>query len=116
MNVPSSCVCTLNVRTAPVPNEPCSFEAVGPTPSKLRGSFGNGALRTFSVKTDLDGTLTARLVSPTKAKMRLALYNAGTLVLRGTTIRYQICGERTLTLKVERISGRGAFTVNLSKP
>jgi hypothetical protein len=37
-------------------------------------------------------------------------------VLRGTTIRYQICGERTLTLKVERISGRGAFTVNVSKP
>ena len=48
--------------------------------------------------------------------MRLALYNQGTLVLRGTTIRYEICGERALTLKVERISGRGAFTVNVSKP
>jgi hypothetical protein len=88
----------------------------GPTASKLRGSFGAGVARTFTVKTQLDGTLTARLVSPTKAKMRLALYNNGTLVLRGTTIRYQICGERALTLKVERISGRGAFTVNISKP
>lgn len=88
----------------------------GPTASKLRGSFGTGVVRTFKVQTQLDGSFTARLAAPTKAKMRLALYNNGTLVQRGTTIRYEICGERALTLKVERISGRGAFTVNVSKP
>jgi hypothetical protein len=88
----------------------------GPTASKLRGSFGTGVARTFKVRTQLDGSFTARLTAPTKAKMRLALYNGGTLVQRGATIRYEICGERTLTLKVERISGRGAFTVNVSKP
>jgi hypothetical protein len=88
----------------------------GPTASRLHGSFGTGVVRTFSVKTQLDGTFNARLVSPTKAKMQLALYNNGTLVLRGTSIRYQICGKRTLTLKVQRLSGRGAFTVNVSKP
>jgi hypothetical protein len=88
----------------------------GPTASKLRGSFGTGVVRTFKVQTQLDGSFTAHLAAPTKAKMRLALYNSGTLVQRGTTIRYEICGERTLTLKVERISGRGAFTVNISKP
>jgi hypothetical protein len=89
---------------------------VGPTVSKLRGSFGNGVVRTFSVKTQLDGSFVARLTSPTKAKMRLALYSGSTLVQRGTTIRYEICGERALKLKVERISGRGAFTVSVSKP
>ena len=89
---------------------------VGPTASKLHGSFGTGVVRTFRVQTQLDGTFTARLISPTQAKMRLALYNAGTLVLRGTSIRYEICGERSLTLKVERLSGRGAFTINVSKP
>jgi hypothetical protein len=88
----------------------------GPTASKLRGSFGTGVVRTFKVQTQLDGSFVARLTAPTKAKMRLALYNRGTLVQRGQTIRYEICGERTLTLKVERISGRGAFTVNVSKP
>ena len=88
----------------------------GPTVSKLHGSFGTGVVRTFKVRTQLDGTLNARLISPTKAKMRVALYNSGTLVLRGTSIRYQICGERNLTLKVERLSGRGAFTVNVTKP
>jgi hypothetical protein len=88
----------------------------GPTASKLRGSFGIGVVRTFSVKTQLDGSFTARLVAPTKAKMRLALYNGGTLVTRGTSVRYEICGQRKLTLKVERLTGRGAFTVNVSKP
>jgi hypothetical protein len=89
---------------------------VAPTVSKLHGSFGTGVVRTFRVQTQLDGTFTARLISPTQAKMRLALYNAGTLVLRGTSIRYEICGERSLTLKVERFSGRGAFTISVSKP
>jgi hypothetical protein len=87
-----------------------------PTAVNLHGSFGTGVVRTFSVKTQLDGSFTARLVSPTKAKMRLALYNGSTLVLRGTSIRYQICGQRTLTLKVERQSGRGSFTINVTRP
>jgi hypothetical protein len=89
---------------------------VAPTVSKLHGSFGTGVVRTFKVQTQLDGVLNARLTSPKKSKMQLALYNAGTLVMRGTTIRYEICGERTLTLKVQRLSGRGAFTVNVTRP
>jgi hypothetical protein len=88
----------------------------GPTTSQLHGSFGTGVVRTFRVKTQLDGSFKARLASPAKAKLRLALYDGSTLAQRGTTIRYEICGQRTLTLKVERLSGRGAFTVNVSKP
>jgi hypothetical protein len=88
----------------------------GPAVSKLHGSFGTGVVRTFKVQTPLDGMFTARLVSPTKAKMQLALYNAGTLVMRAGSIRYQVCGERSLTLKVQRTSGRGSFTVNVTKP
>jgi hypothetical protein len=88
----------------------------GPTASKLRGSFGAGVVRTFKLQTQLDGSFVAHLVAPSKAKLRLALYDHGTLAQRGPTIRYEICGERTLTLKVERLSGRGAFTINVSKP
>jgi hypothetical protein len=88
----------------------------GPTLSNLHGSFGAGVVRTFKVQTLLDGRFSAHLVSPTKAKMQLALYNGSTLVQRGASIHYEICGERTLTLKVQRLSGRGAFTINLSKP
>lgn len=87
-----------------------------PAFSKLHGSFGTGTVRAFRLKTQLDGTFNAHLVAPTKAKMRLALYDGSTLLSRGGTIRYQICGRRALTLKVERLSGAGAFSVDVSKP
>jgi hypothetical protein len=32
------------------------------------------------------------------------------------SVNFQICGQRSLILKVERLSGRGAFTVDVSKP
>jgi hypothetical protein len=88
----------------------------GPTTTKLHGSFGAGVVRTFNVQTPLDGVVNLHLVAPTKSKLQLSLFNGGTLVQRGATIRYQVCGQRTLTLKVRRLSGRGAFTVNVSKP
>jgi len=88
----------------------------GPTQATLHGSFGSGVVRTFAVKTALDGSFAAHLVAPTKAKMQLALYNGGTLVARGGTIRFQVCGERSLTLKVQRVSGRGAFSLFVTRP
>jgi hypothetical protein len=89
----------------------------GPTVTQVRGSFGNGAERTIGLTTTLDGTLVARLHAPTKGAFRLSLWNGSTLVERAVaTVRYQICGQRKLTLKVERLRGRGAFTVDISKP
>ena len=88
----------------------------GPTAAVLHGSFGAGVMRTFGVKTQLDGSFTAHLVSPTKSRMRLDLYNGPKLVTRGATVRYRVCGQRSLTLKVERLSGGGAFSVQLTKP
>jgi hypothetical protein len=88
----------------------------GPTVTHVHGSFGFGRVRTIRLKTGLDGTLVARLHSPTKARMQLALYSGSTLLERGTTVGYQVCGQRTLTLKVERLKGEGAFTVDVSKP
>jgi hypothetical protein len=88
----------------------------GPTAAVLHGSFGAGIVRTFGVKTQLDGSFTAHLVSPTKSRMRLDLYNGPKLVTRGGTVRYRVCGQRSLTLKVERLSGGGAFSVQLTKP
>ncbi len=88
----------------------------GPTAAKLRGSFGVGVVRTFGVQTPLDGSFAAHLVAPTKAKMRLALYAGTKLIGRGINVNTMVCGQRTLTLKVERISGSGAFSINISKP
>ena len=88
----------------------------GPTLSHLHGSFGNGTVRTIVTKTTLDGSFVARLHAPTKSRMRLQLFAAGRLVASGSSVRYEICGQRALTLKVQRVSGHGAFTVDVSKP
>jgi hypothetical protein len=89
----------------------------GPTLRHIQGSFGNGTTRTIGVQTTLDGSFVAKLHAPAKARLKLELYDGSTLVARGTTsVRFQICGQRALTLKVQRVSGRGAFTVDVSKP
>ena len=88
----------------------------GNTRTHLSGSFGNGVVRTFKVKTSLDGTFVASLKKPTGAKMTLALYAGARLIARGGTVRTQVCGQRSLTLKVQRTSGKGAFTIAVSRP
>jgi hypothetical protein len=89
----------------------------GPTLTHVQGSFGNGVVRTIRVKTTLDGAFVARLHASTKAKFRLSLWNDSQLVVRSATaVHMSICGQRSLTLKVERLSGRGAFTLDISKP
>ncbi len=89
----------------------------GPTLTHVSGAFGAGAARTIGVTTTLDGSFVAHLHAPTKARFRLSLWSGSKLVTRGAaTVRYEICGQRALTLKVERLSGRGSFTVDISKP
>jgi hypothetical protein len=88
----------------------------GPTLSHVRGTFGNGTTRTIVTKTTLDGSFVARLHAPAKTRMRLQLFAAGRLVASGSSVRYEICGQRALTLKVQRVSGHGTFTVDVSKP
>jgi hypothetical protein len=89
----------------------------GPTTTHVHGVFDGGSVRTIPVKTTLDGRFVARLHAPTGAGMQLALYS-GTKLL-GTSrsaIVFRICGERTLTLRVVRGRGGGAFTVDITKP
>lgn len=89
----------------------------GPTLRYVHGSFGYGTQRTIQLTTPLDGTLVLRLHAPTTSSMRLALYTGTKLVARASrSIVYQVCGSRSLTLRVERSSGSGAFTVDISKP
>ena len=89
----------------------------GPTVRHVHGSFGYGTTRTIGLQTTLDGSFAAQLHAPSKARFELELYNRGTLVARSrTNVRFEICGQRALTLKVQRLSGRGSFTVDVSKP
>jgi hypothetical protein len=88
----------------------------GPTVRHVHGSFGFGQTRTVTVATTLDGNFAAALHSPTKANMTLRLYAGPKLVASGKSVRFQVCGQRSLTLKVVRVKGSGSFTVDISKP
>src|SRR5439155_20476334 len=85
----------------------------GNTSSTLRGSFGAGVRRTFTLRTPLDGSLALSLAGP--RAFRMSIYNGATLAGSGRSIGYQLCGERTLTLRVDRGKGSGAFTIAVSK-
>ena len=72
--------------------------------------------RMLRIATPLDGRFVAHLVSPTAARMRLVLYLSGKPVAHGLTIHHRVCGERMLTLQVQRLRGTGTFTVDITKP
>jgi hypothetical protein len=88
----------------------------GNTASTLTGSFGGGTQRTFTLETPIDGTLVARLHAPAKTTFRMSLRAGAKTLATGGNVRYSICGERKLTLRVDRIRGKGAFSISLSKP
>ena len=84
---------------------------------RFLGSFARrgSSVRNFKVATPLDGTFTASV--QTSAGVRLDVLNGKKRVGRGTTSAAgTVCGPRTLTFRVTRTSGNGAFTLALSLP
>jgi hypothetical protein len=97
----------------------------GNTVSTYPGHFspGSGIRRTFHLKTPLDGNLRLTLRSPRTASFALRLFDAeGNLVDElvdsrpAKTMSYEICGARTLDVRVVRTQGYGAFTLQVSRP
>jgi hypothetical protein len=61
-------------------------------------------VRTFTIATPLDGSISAKVTAP-----------------RGTVFRVfvsspLVCGKRSTTVKVTRVKGYGAFTLRVSVP
>ena len=76
--------------------------------------------RAFVISTPLDGRLTVRLTSSaSKAKFRLDVLSPNAKSLAGAsgknkTVSTTICGERALRVRVNRVSGAGAFKLAIS--
>jgi hypothetical protein len=87
----------------------------------LAGTLGAGApdTQSFQVSAPLDGSASFNLTPSGKADYRLQVLS-GTKVLtrgaRGATSIHTLCGVRTLTLQVTRVSGSGPFTLSVSLP
>ena len=82
----------------------------------LGGFTARGSsVRSFKVATPLDGTFTASVQSA--VAVRLDVLNGKKRVARGTTSAAgTVCGPRTLTFRLTRTSGSGAFALALSLP
>jgi hypothetical protein len=72
----------------------------------LRGTFARrgSSVRTFKVSTPYDGTLATSLRSARGERLRINVHTA------------TVCGSRTTTLRVTRVSGSGSFSVSVSRP
>jgi hypothetical protein len=97
---------------------------VAATASARNGTFARGgsAVRTYSLTTPLDGSLTAVLQVPRTLAATVTLSSRATRVARGSTsggaalVNTTLCGVRSLRLTVTRTAGRGAFRIALQTP
>jgi hypothetical protein len=80
------------------------------------------ATRSFALATPLDGSLTITLAAPTSARFRLSLYDQSrkaTVVSARPgvrTVSTLICGQRSLSVRVTRVAGKGRFRLSITKP
>ena len=77
--------------------------------------------RAYVVSTPLDGRMSVRLTSSAKAKFRLDVLSPNARSIghasgKNATASATICGERALRVRVNRVSGAGAFRLAISRP
>jgi hypothetical protein len=90
--------------------------------SSTLGPHASG--RGFRVATQLDGTFTATLRVPARARLALRLVDPATgrvvaaaaPALRVQSVSTSVCGQRMLQVQVKRLAGAGTFTLAVSKP
>jgi len=84
---------------------------------RLIGGFARrgSSVRNFKLATPLDGTFTASVQG--SPALRLDVFSGKKRLVRGTTSTAgTVCGPRTLTFRVTRMAGSGAFTLAVSLP
>ncbi|HEX6702057.1 MAG TPA: hypothetical protein VF101_15120 [Gaiellaceae bacterium] len=81
--------------------------------------------RTTSVATSLDGTLRVTLRAPARARVSLDVvgssgtrlgHAATTAASRTRTVSATVCGQRSVKLRVNRVSGSGTYRLTISRP
>ena len=85
------------------------------TTSKYKGTSG----KRYSITTTLDGSASVKLVAAKKTRFSLQISGAGTTTTAtggSRSVPLTICGKRSLTVNVKRISGTGGYTLTVVKP
>jgi hypothetical protein len=84
---------------------------------------GSGIARVYSLAMPYDGVFAVTLRGPAGSSYDLRLFDTSGRLLasavstrRVKTLRYSVCGQRTLQLRVRRSKGFGPYTLAVSKP
>jgi hypothetical protein len=97
---------------------------IAPTAETRAGTFRRRgtATRSFALATPLDGQLKITLGAPSSARFRLSVYDTrrkttvATARAGARTISTLICGQRSLSVRVTQVAGKGRFRLSISKP
>jgi hypothetical protein len=92
-----------------------------PTVERRSSSFRprGTATRSFPLATSLDGRLVITLRAPAKMRLRVTLYDTRRkkiLATGGRRLQANVCGHRSLSVRVSRQAGAGRFSLSVSKP
>jgi hypothetical protein len=77
------------------------------------------ATRSFPLATPLDGRLRITLRAPAKMRLRLSVYDTRRkkiVATGGRRLQTNVCGHRSLAVRVSRQAGAGRFSLSISKP
>jgi hypothetical protein len=94
-------------------------DVVHPWTKGTATSYHGTSGKRYSIPTALDGNASVRLVAAKKARFTLRVGGAAatTTTAGGTRlVSLTICGKRTLSVSVKRISGTGGYTLTVAKP
>jgi hypothetical protein len=76
--------------------------------------------RTYRIATPLDGIIRVAVRPAATSAVRLTLSAGATVLARGTapmtTVQTTVCGQRSVSLRVDRVRGAGTFRLAISRP
>jgi hypothetical protein len=86
----------------------------GPTTATYRGTSG----RTYTFATPLDGQMTLKIAAARKTRVQLKVGSTSTTTSAGGSrvVTRTICGQRSTSVSVKRVAGKGAYTLAVAKP
>jgi hypothetical protein len=89
----------------------------GPTTSTQTARLTRATrTRTYTIPTELDGALKVTLRPSAGLRARAEVFAGSARLARGNAISTNVCGQRSLRIRVSRLAGSGSFTLTVEKP
>jgi hypothetical protein len=91
-----------------------------PSVRTFHGRLPSGSSRRLRIATPLDGS--ARFLARGRPRVSLELLSGHRILARarprrsGTTLRFTVCGQRRLTVRITAVTGHGSYALRSTRP